>query len=530
MVTGFGGRGSEAARSVAEWQWWFLAAAVPLVFCASRLDLDLWYDEAYTLLIFVSRPWVSIATDYSAPNNHILYSLILRPFYLVSDSEFVLRLPSFLFTLGALYGTFRLVRPWAGRPAAAMATLQLGLTQMFLAHTMQLRGYGLSMCLAVWLAVLALPVGPAAGAAGRGAPAKGKRRVGRAGSAADWAAAHRRPWLAALTALFGAAFLYVMPTNVLFFVPLAAAACGLAGVWARSLQRGLVAAVPWCAATLLAGLLYLPVLDQLLEVGGQARGISLNHVVELTAAVFWAALRDWLPAVGLALVGLALLLLDRREADRRLFVFAGLLLVLTLGPFLVTLLLGIRPFVRNYCPLLPFLGAWVGLGLAHLFRILGQRLRRRWSEPAQAVAGAALLAAVAMPMVLTYPARLTAYRRAHEAQDGYYNYYAANYQPSQVVAYLRGHIDPERPYRIVFARRDYFPLWFYLQREGVPPGRGPRGPETAIYLITPPRPDYRALSEASGLSPEQLQALPLIRDFGYYRLYGGVLSLVSRTM
>jgi hypothetical protein len=229
------------------WRAWLLAAAVPLAICAAKLNLDLWYDEVYTLVAFVSKPWSQIVTDYSAPNNHIFYSLILKPFYLLSDSEFFLRLPSLLFTAGTLAMLFRLTLRWSGLAAAMMATLALGLTQMFLVHTIQVRGYGLSMFLATWLADLALP----------------------SPGIARWP----RP---VVISLVGALFLYTIPSNLLLLLPL-----GLVGVaWrcllvrragsgresqlgelrkGRTLPAALREAAAWGGACVLGVLLYLPV-------------------------------------------------------------------------------------------------------------------------------------------------------------------------------------------------------------------------------------------------------------------------------
>ena len=76
----------------------YAALIAPLALCVSKLSLDLWYDEAYTLAVYVSCGFRWIATSYADPNNHVFYSLILRPFHLLSDSNAVLRLPSLLFT------------------------------------------------------------------------------------------------------------------------------------------------------------------------------------------------------------------------------------------------------------------------------------------------------------------------------------------------------------------------------------------------------------------------------------------------
>src|SRR5690242_19693940 len=81
------------------WHWFILAAAVPIVHCASRLNLDLWHDEIYTIDVFDRRGPAFIVSDYSLPNNYVLFSLLMWPFYSLSDSNFVLRLPSFILTI-----------------------------------------------------------------------------------------------------------------------------------------------------------------------------------------------------------------------------------------------------------------------------------------------------------------------------------------------------------------------------------------------------------------------------------------------
>src|SRR5690349_742034 len=81
---------SEGVVAVPSWKWFLLSAALPLVFLASKRNLDLWDDEIYTVTKFVAKgPW-QIVTDYAAPNNHVFYSLVLWPFYLTGDSNFAL--------------------------------------------------------------------------------------------------------------------------------------------------------------------------------------------------------------------------------------------------------------------------------------------------------------------------------------------------------------------------------------------------------------------------------------------------------
>ena len=495
-------------RPPRDWQWWIVAAAIPLALCASRLNLDLWYDEAYTLDVFVSQPWVKIASDYSAPNNHVLYSLLLRPVYLASDSEFFLRLPSFAFTVGTLWFVFRLTRRWAGLPAGALATLFLGLTQMFLIHTMEVRGYGLSMFLGAWLGDLAL------------AESRVETSGVRSQESGLWALDSRLLTIAVV----GAAFLYVLPSNLLFFIPLATVALVWTAVRDRVVRSTLRESAAWGGALLLAGLVYLPIGEQVLAAGGGQAGASLSSLVSLASRVFSTATRDWLPVLPLAALGLAWWAQEAiRRPSRGQVGLPLLTAAMLVGPFCLTGLVGILPFERNYCPLLPFLAVAVGWLMAELIGAAGRLVRLGWSDTVTALVGMALLAGVALPRIWTYPARLAEERLGRFAQDGYYNYYAADFHPSEAVSYLKEAIGPNEPYRICFADADHFPLWHYFRREGMPlerTGESPTGaPTTVVHLIAPAPADYEALSAKSGISVEALRRLPPVKDFGYYRLY-----------
>ena len=492
-------------REPPQWQWWLLAAAVPLVLCASRLDLDLWYDEAYTLENFVSKPFAVIATDYSAPNNHVLYSLLLRPVYLVSDSEFFLRLPSLLFTVGTLVMVFRMTRRWAGVSAAMSATLWLGLTQTFLIHTIQVRGYGLSMFLAAWLGDLAVSDPPAT----------------------RW---RRLPAIA----MIGAGFLYVLPTNVLFLIPLAVVAVVWTAVRERHRRSILLESGAWAAACVLAGLLYWTIVDQVLAAGGDRRGVSVLSVLRLAHGVFAAAMRDWLLVLPIAAAGLIAWgreISPQRSGSPQAAGLRSILselplplvtLALLTGPFVLTALIGVLPFPRNYSSMLPFVAVAMGCLLTRGIQAVARVVSLKWSEEAIALVGVLLLALVALPSIWTYPARLAEVRRQRFAQDGYYNYYAADFHPSRVVSYLQESTGNDAPYRVFFAKADFFPLSHYFRRAGMPLQRldaGFASSRPALYFIAPELVDYEALSESSRLPPEMLRGFKLVDDFGYYRLY-----------
>ena len=365
-----------------DWKRWLVSAAAPLALCALRLGLDLWNDEVYTLAEFVAKPWTQIVTDYSAPNNHIFYSLVLRPVYLYSNSVFWLRLPSLVFAAGTLAMTFRLVRRWSGLAAAMFATALLGLTQMYLVHAMQIRGHGLSMFLAAWLGDLAFP-GP-----------------------------RTPPWSRlVLVTTVGALLLYTLPTNFLVLVPLAVTAvawqcltasrqgispesvqgeCGnhrsgrdaleelhrrengtvpFVRTTARAMRRRGIEAAAWSGACLLAAALYFPVRAQLLHAGREAVAFGFLGAGSLAGTVLRDAVHDWLPILPAAIAGLALWV-RRVSRQRSSDTWAMPLVALggVLGPFVLAGLTGIWGFERVFCPILPFLMAVLGCLLAECLR------------------------------------------------------------------------------------------------------------------------------------------------------------------
>lgn len=97
-------------------------------------------DEAYTRGTFASHPVTAIVTDYSEPNNHIGYTLLLHPLADIQDDSVIFRLPSFLTSTTTLILVFLLVGVIVGRNAAVCATLLLGTNQVFLNFAAQVRG------------------------------------------------------------------------------------------------------------------------------------------------------------------------------------------------------------------------------------------------------------------------------------------------------------------------------------------------------------------------------------------------------
>jgi len=496
------------ARPIPPWQWFLLAAGGPIALCAGRLNLDLWHDEIYTLVMFAAAGPRKIVADYSAPNNHVLYSLVLWVVQEFSSAEFALRLPSLAFSIGALAMTFRAAWHLGNRTLAVLATLLLGLNQMFLIHAIQVRGYALSMFLFAWLVNLAIPL-------------EGGTRISRL----------------LQVGFVGAAFLYVMPTNLLFFAPLAGAAL----IWLGTSRHGrasaespnqhtasarmlLEATAAWAAALLLAALLYAPIARQVLEHRGPSTHFSPSALLAAMKAFLKPAMHDMLLLLPLFLAGLLVWIVRRIRRQEVASPAAPLLAAAVFGgAFLLTAGLGISPFARNFCPLLPLMALAQAWTLGELLRAISWNSVR--AAEAASLGVALVVVAVLAPQIATYPNRLDAYCREHPgAHDGYFNYYAADYHPAAVIDRVQKLTADGRPYRVCYAKEDHWNLIYYFKLAGVPLAAGPARPGEAgawLYVIAPHKADWADIAASCKLPEETLRRLPAIDDFGYYQLTGG---------
>lgn len=491
------------ALELKPWHWFLLAAAVPIVHCASRLNLDLWHDEIYTIESFVRRGPAFIVSDYHLPNNHVLFSLLEWPFYCLSDSNFVLRLPSFLCMVGTLIVLFRLAFRLAGLPCAVLSTAMLGLNQMYLNFAIQVRGYSLSMFLAVCLASLAVP--PSA--------------------ELNW----RR--LIAIP-LVGAAFLYVLPTNGLFFAPIAAFAVGLAMARRSGVKSTVCEVAAWTAAVVIAIVCYLPIVEQIRSASATSSPSSWSYLPVIAVNFFRPATHDLIWLAPLFLLGLSAWAWPRSTRLRQR-IMPLLCTSVVVGAFLLTGLLRISPFERVYCPLLVFLALAGGWLLAELTDVARRRLAPMAAPEVATVVSLAAISLAIWPQLWTYPQRLEERRNEYNAKypwpefdgwpiaDGYYCYYAANYGPSAIVNYLLDQNIEASTYRICWTDADHLNLSYYFSMAGLPQVyRSPeKGRRMQLFAVTPQPPPWNRLAKECELPEQVTDAFRPIGDFGYYRLY-----------
>jgi hypothetical protein len=389
---------------------------------------------------------------------------------------------------------------------------------MYLIHAIQVRGYGFSMLLVTALVNLAVTATSTLAVWTRAShPPQG--------DAAPSTSPDLRRWWWRAVAIVAAAStaIYAIPTNVLFVVPLAI--WSVARAWRRcGVRNAAMESAPWLAGLLLAGMLYLPVLSQLRSHSAGATRPSLARTLELAGDFCWAAGHDAWPLAPLVVVGVIAWLVAPRNAEGAEVVsLIGFGLV---GPFVIAWALGISPFLRNFCPLLPLLALGIGWLAWVAVDTVAQRLAARsirgtlWAP----IAGLVLLLVIFAPPLLRYPAKLTALREHQGAvQDGYFNYYAADFEPARVADLLGPMVQDEANFQIAYDDADYFNLVYYLIAEGIaappPPEHGEVSPEPGyLYLVLPAKPNVARLQSRIAIPAEEWTRWPEVARVGYYRV------------
>lgn len=128
-----------------------VALALAATWMLQLLVRPLWYDEALTVLEYLSLPsYWAIYTTYTLPNNHILYTLGLRAWVDVTawcdlDPVFNLRLFSLLLSGVTAWLFWRLCRRRLGLWPAYLATAAFTLSLPFGIYGTAVRGYMLAM-------------------------------------------------------------------------------------------------------------------------------------------------------------------------------------------------------------------------------------------------------------------------------------------------------------------------------------------------------------------------------------------------
>ncbi|MDP8215714.1 MAG: glycosyltransferase family 39 protein [Candidatus Kaelpia imicola] len=108
------------------------------------------YDEAFGFLFFFSQPLSFSLSHYIAPNNHLLYNLFAHPLYvLLGDSEWVMRIPSFLFGLLLIPAGYYLISSLFNKESGLLSAVLLATSSLLIEYSTNARGYTLYLLLAI---------------------------------------------------------------------------------------------------------------------------------------------------------------------------------------------------------------------------------------------------------------------------------------------------------------------------------------------------------------------------------------------
>ena len=411
------------------------------------IDLDFWYDELTTLLLYACVPLKKTVTDYSFPNNHVFSNIVNNLFLRLvglHDVGDVIQAPWAARALMLLYACLFLLllflvarRLWGGL-CGVFCAVTAGTTIPFYNFATQVRGYVLSMTLlaaALWCL-------------------------------ADYAARRRAASLLGLT-LSGALLLYTIPVNLyaLFALGLYCSARALGAYIRRAPDRAVWrnAVLALCLSVALACLFYAPVLHEVL--GNRfvtSQGLfALGTLTETTPRMLGFFLSERLYLLPVVAAGLGLALFSPRLRPPLL----GLFLVLVATPFVLSFARGDAVMYRLYVNLV---GPFALLVTACLRAVCGlDALKRR-------EAGVVGLLTAAMALSFVFAVRGLERTWAEDIADGtrnmdtYDNWHQAFYDTRDVVALLRaGGLAGSAPVSVMKRDVDELSMPWRLERAGI---------------------------------------------------------------
>jgi len=331
--------------------WLFLAITIGIVVRGYFLSQPMRYDESYTFLNFVNKGFLNLFY-YSAPNNHILHTLMVKLSTLIWGSHPAsIRFPSFLAGLGSIPLTLGLCRQLSLRRSGILASIAMSVAPYMILYSTMARGYSLLVFLTLALALAGL------------------RLVS-------------NPVLAnsLLVSLVAALGMFTMPSMLfpMAGVYLWIACCSLfRGLPIGKVFRKII--IPVCLMTiLLTTIFYTPTI----VISGGIEPIVANKFVRPLSwdvfrarvyphfsAVFSDFLRDVPPLavlVGVFLLGTGLFAQNRE----RNWTFLLLLPAMLMGAMTIFIIQHAIPFVRTWIYILPFVFIATDFGFEYLIKYL----------------------------------------------------------------------------------------------------------------------------------------------------------------
>jgi hypothetical protein len=114
------------------------------------------YDESVTYVHYASRPWYIAATTYTAPNNHVLHSILVHLSTLVfGGAPWAIRLPALVAGILLVPASYVAARVLYGKDAALVAAALVASSSALVEYSTNARGYTLLALVFVLLLALA---------------------------------------------------------------------------------------------------------------------------------------------------------------------------------------------------------------------------------------------------------------------------------------------------------------------------------------------------------------------------------------
>ena len=311
-----------------------------------RLNLDFWNDELYSLEHFVLVPLSKTLGDYHVPNNHILFNFFqnlylkligLETMPQVLEHPLLVRLPNLVYLFLSLFLFGRILDRIGGRQ---LALLGLGILISFIPFqnfAFQLRAYGLSITLLLWLV--------------------------NAFQSYQINKEIRQLTFMAL-ATFGA--FYAVPSNLYFVFAFASYLVLDLVAFSKERNLSIKALLAIFSGLLLAGLAYSPIFEEVFFNEYVERGLAFdwNYTSFLLMHYIESMSFMMAPIFLLAILGIVLGLWRRRLRVSHLVLAVFLLVV----PFLISFIRGDQAPARVFVPGIPFLAMALALAMEALLK------------------------------------------------------------------------------------------------------------------------------------------------------------------
>jgi uncharacterized membrane protein len=130
-----------------------LITLIALVLRGLLINQPIQYDEAYTFIFYASKSLSNILANYSAPNNHILHTILVAlAYHLLGASPWILRLPALLAGTLSVPAAYLAARRFFSRHQALAAAALIAVTPGLIAYSANGRGYTMVILFALLLA------------------------------------------------------------------------------------------------------------------------------------------------------------------------------------------------------------------------------------------------------------------------------------------------------------------------------------------------------------------------------------------